>query len=70
MFQFHTQWITLEHAKRGMVHLRLSWLQLSSNVDDLQAALLETQQLRVTTMSTALLTVFIDSASNLPVRKS
>jgi hypothetical protein len=49
-----------------MVHLRLSWLQLSSDRNDLKAALEETQMLRVTDMSTALLTVFVDSARNLP----
>ncbi|XP_070496285.1 extended synaptotagmin-2 isoform X1 [Chironomus tepperi] len=59
-------WLTLEQAKHGMVHLRLSWMQLSSDRNDLKAALEETQMLRVTDMSTALLTVFIDSAKNLP----
>lgn len=33
-------------------------------------ALVETQELRVTSMSTALLTLYIDSAKNLPVRTS
>lgn len=60
-------WLNLEQAKHGMVHLRLTWLELSSNKDDLKAALAETQMLRVTDMSTALLTVFVDSAKNLPV---
>ncbi|XP_057327423.1 extended synaptotagmin-3 isoform X2 [Microplitis mediator] len=59
-------WFTLEFAKHGMVHLRLTWLSLSKSVADLQAALMETQQLRVTSMSTAVLTLFIDSAKNLP----
>ncbi|CAH1720627.1 unnamed protein product [Chironomus riparius] len=59
-------WLTLEQAKHGMVHLRLSWMQLSSDRNDLKAALEETQMLRVTDMSTALLTVFVDSARNLP----
>ena len=57
----------MEQAKHGMVHLRLSWMQLSSDRNDLKAALEETQMLRVTDMSTALLTVFVDSARNLPV---
>lgn len=60
-------WLSLEQAKTGMVHLRLTWMQLSSDKSDLKAALAETQMLRVTDMSTALLTVFIDSAKNLPV---
>ncbi|XP_026466139.1 extended synaptotagmin-2 isoform X2 [Ctenocephalides felis] len=59
-------WLTLEQAKHGMVHLRMTWLTLTSNPNDLQAALEETQLLRVTSMSTALLTIFIDSAKNLP----
>ncbi|CRK99214.1 CLUMA_CG012486, isoform B [Clunio marinus] len=59
-------WLTLEQAKHGMVHLRLTWMQLSTDKSDLKAALAETQMLRVTDMSTALLTVFIDSAKNLP----
>lgn len=50
-----------------MVHLRLTWMKLSSDKNDLKLALEETQMLRVTDMSTALLTVFIDSARNLPV---
>ncbi|KAK9693219.1 C2 domain [Popillia japonica] len=63
-------WITLEQAKHGMIHLRLTWLTLSSNYADLQAALTETQYLRVTSMSTALLVVFVDSAKNLPQARS
>ncbi|XP_032679722.1 extended synaptotagmin-3 isoform X1 [Odontomachus brunneus] len=59
-------WISLEQAKHGMVHLRLTWLQLSKDPADLKAALIETQELRVTSMSTALLTLYIDSAKNLP----
>ena len=59
-------WVSLEQAKHGMVHLRLTWLQLSKNVADLKAALIETQELRVTSMSTALLVLYIDSAKNLP----
>ncbi|KAK0172236.1 hypothetical protein PV328_005581 [Microctonus aethiopoides] len=59
-------WLTLEFAKHGMVQLRLKWLKLSKNIGDLQSALVETQQLRVTSMSTALLTLFVDSARNLP----
>lgn len=63
-------WLTLEQAKHGMVHLRLTWMQLSSDKSDLKSALAETQMLRVTDMSTGLLTVFIDSARNLPHARS
>lgn len=59
-------WISLEQAKHGMIHLRLTWFQLSKNIVDLKAALVETQELRVTSMSTALLILYIDSAKNLP----
>ena len=30
-------WVSLEQAKHGMVHLRLTWLQLSKNIADLKA---------------------------------
>ncbi|KAL6255775.1 hypothetical protein P5V15_013018 [Pogonomyrmex californicus] len=59
-------WVTLEQAKHGMVHLRLMWLQFSKDPADLKAALMETQELRVTSMSTAVLILYIDSAKNLP----
>ncbi|BES97177.1 Hypothetical protein NTJ_09991 [Nesidiocoris tenuis] len=60
------QWITLEEAKTGLVHLRLKWLQLSDKIADLKEALHETQLLRVTSMSTAVLMVFVDSVRDLP----
>ncbi|EEB18657.1 conserved hypothetical protein [Pediculus humanus corporis] len=59
-------WITLEQAKHGIVHLRMTWFKLSSNIEDLKEALAETQTLRVTSMSSALLTIFVDSVKNLP----
>ncbi|XP_067208143.1 extended synaptotagmin-2 isoform X2 [Linepithema humile] len=59
-------WVSLEQAKHGMVHLRLTWLQFSKDPADLKAALKETQELRITSMSTALLTLYVDSAKNLP----
>jgi len=31
------QWVTLEGVKSGMVHLRMTWLSLSSSVADLKA---------------------------------
>lgn len=46
----------------------MTWLQLSADKSDLKAALQETQMLRVTSMSTGLLTVYIDSARGLPVK--
>ncbi|KOC62039.1 Extended synaptotagmin-2 [Habropoda laboriosa] len=65
-FNFLLKWVSLEQAKHGMVHLRMTWLQFSKNASDLKAALIETQELRVTSMSTALLILYIDSAKNLP----
>ncbi|KAK3913446.1 Extended synaptotagmin-2, partial [Frankliniella fusca] len=59
-------WLTLEEAKHGMVHLRLSWHTLTDDLQALPLALVETQQLRVTSMSTAILMVYLDSAKNLP----
>lgn len=34
---FTLQWVSLEQAKHGMVHLRLMWLQLSKDPADLKA---------------------------------
>ncbi|KAJ8965164.1 hypothetical protein NQ314_004307 [Rhamnusium bicolor] len=59
-------WVTLEQAKHGMVHLRLTWLTLSKNYEDLETVLYETQMLRASNLNTALLTIFLDSAKNLP----
>ncbi|XP_075146495.1 extended synaptotagmin-like protein 2 isoform X3 [Haematobia irritans] len=58
-------WLTLENAKHGLLHVRLQWYKLTTNPLDLQAALAETQLLRVASMSSAVLIVFIDSAKNL-----
>lgn len=84
------QWITLEQAKHGMLHVRFTWLNLSALASDLPAvreispqfyhrfihrfsslkfysqALTETQLLRVTTLASAIVSVYIDSASDLP----
>ncbi|KAK9888894.1 hypothetical protein WA026_001115 [Henosepilachna vigintioctopunctata] len=62
-------WLTLENAKHGMVHLRCTWLKLSNNVNDLKAAIIEAQLLGFASVSTALLTVFLDSARNLPLAR-
>ncbi|KAF5307728.1 hypothetical protein FQR65_LT06599 [Abscondita terminalis] len=59
-------WITLEHAKHGMVHIRFTWFILTTNYSDLKATLHETQMLQVTAMSSALLIVYVDSAKGLP----
>ncbi|KAJ8920620.1 hypothetical protein NQ315_004759 [Exocentrus adspersus] len=67
---FDDMWVTLEQAKHGMVHLRLSWLTLSKNYEDLNSAIQETQMLRASNLNSALLTIFLDSAKNLPQARS
>ncbi|EDW66907.2 extended synaptotagmin-2 isoform X2 [Drosophila virilis] len=63
-------WLTLEDAKHGDLHVRLQWYRLTADPNDLQQILLETQLLRVTTMSAAVLSVFIDSARHLKQARS
>ncbi|XP_064554648.1 extended synaptotagmin-2 isoform X2 [Drosophila montana] len=63
-------WLTLEDAKHGDLHVRLQWYKLTADPNDLQQILLETQLLRVTTMSSAVLSVFIDSARHLKQARS
>lgn len=63
-------WLTLEQAKHGMLHVRFTWLDLSASPNDLNAALAETQRLRVTNLASAILSVYIDSASDLPQARS
>ncbi|XP_030078726.1 extended synaptotagmin-2 isoform X5 [Drosophila hydei] len=58
-------WLALEDAKHGDLHVRLQWYKLTADPNALQQILLETQLLRVTTMSSAVLSVFIDSARHL-----
>ncbi|XP_050541357.1 extended synaptotagmin-3 [Daktulosphaira vitifoliae] len=64
------KWVNLEDTKHGMVHVRLQWLELTSDKSALKRALSETQELRVTNMSSAILTLYIDSAINLPNARS
>ncbi|XP_045489362.1 extended synaptotagmin-2-B isoform X3 [Pieris rapae] len=59
-------WQTLQQAKHGKVHLRLSWHRLSSELADLNQALLEVQLIKNSELSTAVLSVYIDSCKNLP----
>ncbi|XP_037922299.1 extended synaptotagmin-2 isoform X1 [Hermetia illucens] len=59
-------WIVLENARHGMLHIRLIWMSLSSVYDDLKLAFRELEILGTTTLNTAILSVFIDSAKNLP----
>ena len=50
-----------------MIHLRLTWLEFSTDLADLKLALRETKLLQVTNMNSSLLIIFVDSAKNLPV---
>ncbi|XP_050673440.1 extended synaptotagmin-1 isoform X9 [Leptidea sinapis] len=59
-------WQTLQQAKHGKVHLRLSWHRLSSDTADLKNALIETQLVKNAELSAAVLSVYIDSCRNLP----
>ncbi|KAH8341183.1 hypothetical protein KR074_008970, partial [Drosophila pseudoananassae] len=63
-------WLTLEDAKHGLLHVRLQWYKLTADPNDLQQILLETKLLRVTSMSAAVLSVFIDSARHLKQARS
>ncbi|CAH1098442.1 unnamed protein product [Psylliodes chrysocephalus] len=58
-------WLMLEDVKHGDIHLRTSWLTLTTDYDNLKGALYESQQLQLSHMSSALLIVYIDSATNL-----
>ncbi|KAJ0181251.1 hypothetical protein K1T71_003336 [Dendrolimus kikuchii] len=59
-------WQTLQQAKHGKVHLRLSWHSLSSDVADLSHALTERLLIKTGDISTAVLSVYIDSCKKLP----
>ncbi|XP_055296568.1 extended synaptotagmin-2-like [Sitodiplosis mosellana] len=59
-------WIYLEGVKHGELHVRFTWYELSPAYGDLRAALAETKLLQITKLSSAVLSVYIDSASDLP----
>ncbi|KAL0850085.1 hypothetical protein ABMA28_011976 [Loxostege sticticalis] len=59
-------WQTLQQAKHGKVHLRLSWHRLSSDLLDLSHALTETQLVKTGELSSAVVSVYVDSCKNLP----
>ncbi|CAG9823458.1 unnamed protein product [Phaedon cochleariae] len=58
-------WLTLDDVKHGKIHLRSTWMTMTTDYGNLQAALYERQQLQLAHMSSALLIVYIDSATNL-----
>ncbi|XP_063547334.1 extended synaptotagmin-2-A isoform X2 [Cydia strobilella] len=59
-------WQTLQEAKHGKVELRLSWHRLSSDVTELSRAITETQLIKSGELSSAVLSVYIDSCNKLP----
>ncbi|XP_052737344.1 extended synaptotagmin-1 isoform X2 [Bicyclus anynana] len=59
-------WQTLQQAKSGKVHLRLSWHRLSTDLLDLSHAITETQLVKNAELSSAVVSVYIDSCRNLP----
>ncbi|XP_057654404.1 extended synaptotagmin-2-like isoform X2 [Diorhabda carinulata] len=58
-------WLVLEDVKHGDIHIRTTWLTLTTEYSNLKAALYESQQLQLSHMSSSLLIVYIDSATNL-----
>ncbi|CAG9766251.1 unnamed protein product [Ceutorhynchus assimilis] len=64
------QWFSLENAKHGKLHMRFSWLALASEKDAINDAMQESKLLKIENIHTALLTIYIDSAINLPKIKS
>ncbi|KAK7792686.1 hypothetical protein R5R35_007285 [Gryllus longicercus] len=63
-------WLNLDGVKHGTVHVRFTWLTLTADTSALLAALKETQHLRMTSLSTAVLMVYIDSVKDLPGSQS
>ncbi|KAJ2943761.1 hypothetical protein O0L34_g8081 [Tuta absoluta] len=63
-------WQTLQQAKHGKVHLRLSWHRLSNDVSNLSKALTEASLIRNAELSSAVISIYIDSCKNLPNARS
>uniref|UniRef100_A0A4W4HLP7 Extended synaptotagmin-like protein 1a n=1 Tax=Electrophorus electricus TaxID=8005 RepID=A0A4W4HLP7_ELEEL len=69
-----TTWFTLKDAPTGKVHLRLEWLSLLSSAERLSEVLQKNQNLTVSSKTTylpsaAILTVYLDRAQDLPMKK-
>ncbi|KAL3269794.1 hypothetical protein HHI36_008853 [Cryptolaemus montrouzieri] len=61
-------WFTLEQVSHGRIHIEFFWYFLSKEREDLKRILNDNFLLNIS-CSSAIVTVFIDSAINLPVRK-
>ncbi|XP_028175063.1 extended synaptotagmin-2 isoform X4 [Ostrinia furnacalis] len=59
-------WQTLQQAKHGKIHLRLSWHRLSTDLLDLSHAITETQLIKTGDLSSAVVSVYIDCCRHLP----
>lgn len=57
-------WLELEDVKKGQIHLKLIWFGFSENPAKLKEAIENAQSYG---LASALLTVRLDSANNLPV---
>ncbi|XP_078281068.1 extended synaptotagmin-2-like isoform X2 [Rhinoraja longicauda] len=70
--QLIDQWFELDEVSRGKLHLKLEWLSLLPNADLLSQAMASTKALKGTAndgLSSALLIIYLDCASNLPFGK-
>ncbi|KAL3315239.1 Extended synaptotagmin-1, partial [Cichlidogyrus casuarinus] len=73
---FFDAWLTLEGVKRGQLHVKLQWMDLSSDTNAFQQALLDDAQSREfeqafgNSLSNAYLFVLVDMATNLSRLKS
>lgn len=63
-------WFHLEGVKHGELHLRFTWMSLTKDYNALDKALHEVKLLKVESLSTALLTIYVDSIKNIPRVKS
>ncbi|XP_062852804.1 extended synaptotagmin-1 [Trichomycterus rosablanca] len=66
------EWFNLKEADTGRVHLKLEWLTLIENTDNLEMVLKRNEALKSTTAeppSAAILAVYLDKAEALPMKK-
>uniref|UniRef100_A0A7N8Y0H1 Extended synaptotagmin-like protein 1b n=1 Tax=Mastacembelus armatus TaxID=205130 RepID=A0A7N8Y0H1_9TELE len=65
-------WLTLKDTQSGQIHLRLEWLALLPNTDQLEEILKKNESVISKTAnppSSAILTVYLDKAEALPMKK-
>lgn len=59
-------WLTLEEVEHGSIHLELIWFNLSKSLQDLEETMEENSAFEGARLNSAVLTVFVDSANDLP----